>query len=300
MGARLLRFLTVAVLLTSTLTGPALVPAVARSPAGCAAADAGTPHAGLVVDTGGATTTYCVALDASSVSGIHLVQLASAQYGLEYSLGFGGKAVCQLNGVGPSGGDCFADYPDFWGYWHGAGGGWTWSSVGAGSSAISSGDTDGWSWGTGSDGSTHPQPPATSFDTVCPRSSPSPSPTPTRTHRPGGGGSGSGSGNPSGTGTPGGRQSPSPPGPKAAASPRAGSTHRPSPTATPQTTGGDTPSEVAATPLGADASHSSSGDGPPVGVIAAVALIALLGVAGALRFRAGRRPEPPAGGGPPR
>ena len=31
-------------------------------------------------------------------------------------------------------GDCFADYPDFWGYWHGDGdGGWTWAGSGAGS-----------------------------------------------------------------------------------------------------------------------------------------------------------------------
>src|SRR5256885_963059 len=175
---------------------PALAPAVTGGAAACAAG-AGEPHAGLVVDTGGHATSYCVALDASSVSGIHLIELAGQQFGLQYGLGFGGQAVCRLNGVGPDGDDCFADYPLFWGYWHGSGDdGWSWASTGAGSARVSDGDRDGWSWGTGQSGITHAPPPAERFDQICAQSSPSPSPTPTRPprHRGGGGGTG-GSGN---------------------------------------------------------------------------------------------------------
>ena len=91
-----------------------------------------------------------------------------AQHGLQYRLGFGGQAVCQLAGVGPTGGDCFADYPDFWGYWHGnGGGGWTWAGSGAASASIGDGDVEGWTWGSGDSGATHPAPPALSIDDVC-------------------------------------------------------------------------------------------------------------------------------------
>jgi hypothetical protein len=120
----------------------AATPGVTGAAAGCAAA-AG-PHAALVVDTGSRSSAYCVSLDAPSVSGIHLIQLAAGQHGLSYGLGFGGQAVCRLLGVGPTGDDCFADYPRYWGYWHGDGhDGWTWSSTGAGSATIHSGDIDG-------------------------------------------------------------------------------------------------------------------------------------------------------------
>ena len=82
------------------LAVPALAPAVAGSAPACAAEASGSSHAALVVNTGSQTTTYCVALDASSVTGIHLVQLAGSQFGLQYQLGFGGQAVCQLAGRG--------------------------------------------------------------------------------------------------------------------------------------------------------------------------------------------------------
>ncbi|MGZ8613796.1 MAG: hypothetical protein ACXWX4_03840 [Actinomycetota bacterium] len=113
---------------------PVLAPAAAGSTQACAAEAADAPHAALVIGTGSQTLMYCVALDAPTVSGLRLIQLASAQHGLQYRLGFGGQAVCQLTGIGPTGGDCFADYPDFWGYWHGDGsGGWTWAGSGAAS-----------------------------------------------------------------------------------------------------------------------------------------------------------------------
>jgi hypothetical protein len=109
-----------------------------------------------------------VALPDPSVSGIELIELAGQQHGLDYGFGYGGNAVCRLDGVGSEGGDCFSEHPDFWGYWRGDGsGGWTWSSSGAGSTTVEDGDVEGWSWGSGQDGDTHPRPPATSFSSVC-------------------------------------------------------------------------------------------------------------------------------------
>ncbi|MGI8774060.1 MAG: hypothetical protein ACR2KQ_03425 [Actinomycetota bacterium] len=143
----------------------------ASLPGGIAApnvACAAESSAALVVATGGTTYRYCVSLPAASVSGIDLIRLAGEQHGLQYSLGYGGRAVCQLAGVGPEGDDCFADHPNFWGYWRGNGsGGWNWSSTGGGSTTVRSGDVEGWAWGRGQDGNTHPRPPATTYGSVC-------------------------------------------------------------------------------------------------------------------------------------
>jgi len=141
----------------------ALAPAVAPGTA-CAASDS---RAVLVVDTGSRVLEYCIEMGSNSVSGLDLIRLAGQQYGLDYNLGFGGKAVCRLAGVGVSGGDCFGDFPNFWGYWRGTGGGWEWSSTGADNTTVRPGDVEGWSWGKGEDGSSHPQPPATDFSDVC-------------------------------------------------------------------------------------------------------------------------------------
>jgi hypothetical protein len=170
-----------------TLLLPVLAPAAAGSSVACAAEAAGAPHAALVIDTGVQTLAFCVALDAPVINGLRLIQLASSQHGLPYRLGFGGQAVCQLAGIGPTGGDCFGDYPNFWGYWHGNGnGGWTWAGSGAASASIGDGDIEGWTWGSGDSGSTHPAPPSVDADSVCDDAAPSPSP--------GGGGSGGGGG----------------------------------------------------------------------------------------------------------
>jgi hypothetical protein len=264
---------------------PVLAPAATGATAACAAT-AG-PHAGLVVDTGGHATSYCVALDASSVSGIHLIELAGQQYSLQYHLGFGGQAVCQLAGVGPDGDDCFGDFPSFWGYWHGSGDdGWSWATTGAGSASISDGERDGWSWGTGASGATHAAPPAEGIDAICASSSPSPSPSPTH-----GGGGGSGHGGGSGGGhSPGagGQQSPkaspSSPSPRPEKSP----THRASPRASDQSSPpGDQTSgtgDVTAAAVGANA--NDSGGGPPLGAALAAGAVLILVAAGALRLRA--------------
>jgi len=145
---------------------PVTVPAVTGTAPACAAATG--PHAALVIDTGTGAHSFCVALDAASVSGIHLIELAGAQDHLAYAFGSGGQAVCRLAGVGPQGDDCFADYPDYWGYWRGDGrGGWTWSSSGAASTQVGDGALDAWVWGSGDSGVTHPKPPSLGIDDVC-------------------------------------------------------------------------------------------------------------------------------------
>jgi hypothetical protein len=153
---------------------------VAGAPGVACAAD--QPRAVLVVDTGARVLTYCVTLDGPEVSGLRLIELAGAQHGLPYRLGFGGQAVCRLSGVGPSGDDCFAQYPEYWGYWHGDGnGGWTWASAGAGSYRVGDGDVEAWVWGTGDSAATHRQPPRTTFAGACPASTPTtPPPSPSR------------------------------------------------------------------------------------------------------------------------
>jgi hypothetical protein len=151
-------------LLSAALLVGALPVALSTSVA-CAAE---SPHAALVVDTGGSEVALCVELPDESVSGTDLIRLAGEQHGLQYTFGYGGEAVCKLADVGPEGDDCFADYPNFWGYWHGDGsGGWTWSSTGAGSTTVEAGDVEGWSWGSGQDGSSHQQPPEITFEAVC-------------------------------------------------------------------------------------------------------------------------------------
>ena len=141
------------------------LPVALYAPAACAGE---APHAALVVDTGESELSLCVELPDASVTGIELIRLAGEQHGLQYTFGYGGEAVCQLAGVGPEGDDCFADYPDFWGYWRGSeSGGWTWSPTGAGTTSVEAGDVEGWSWGSGQDGSSHQQPPLTTFEDVC-------------------------------------------------------------------------------------------------------------------------------------
>ena len=119
-------------------------------------------------------------------SGLHLIELAHQQHGLAYAFGNGGLAICQLAGVGPGGSDCFAEYPNFWGYWHGSGSGaWTWASTGAGSARIGDGDLDAWVWGSGDTAATHPARPRLGLDDVCtPAPPPSPSSSPAATGRP--------------------------------------------------------------------------------------------------------------------
>ena len=267
-------------------------PALAGSGTGCAAAATGAPHAALVVDTGSGVATYCVALGASSISGIQLVEQAGRQFGMTYRLGFGGQAVCMLNGVGgPSGDDCLTGQTSYWGFWVGNGaGGWTWSSAGAASVAVHDGDVQGWAWGVGIDGTTHPQPPATLLTDVCKVPSPSPSPSPAGDHGGGGSSGGGGGGNPTSSSpdavTP--SAGPSISSARASQHRSASPRVRPSGSRTPEESGRPTP-VVAAGPLpGRD-----PGSGSPAGIFLALGFTGVLGVGGWLRVRSGRSKETP-------
>ena len=248
---------------------------------------ADVPHAALIVVTGSQTIRYCVALDGQSVDGLHLVALAHAQHGLQYRLGFGGQAVCQLAGVGASGDTCFGAYPNFWGLWQGDGhGGWSWSSSGGASVSIRDGDLEAWTWGAGDSGATHPSPPAATFVSVCgaastpssvpPASTRGPSPTPAQ--------NGAGAG---GTTTGGGAGT-------SATTPRTSNTAA-------AVASDERPSVVVA----AAADPGGGTGGPPPGAWLAIAATIVLGVIGWVRVRMRRRDETsPLGGaarsdGPP-
>jgi hypothetical protein len=287
--------------LGALLLGPATLPALLGGSGSSCAAAAGRPHAALVVDTGGDATTYCVALDAATVSGVHLIQLAGSQFRLSYRLGFGGQAVCMLNGVGASGNDCFGSYPYYWGYWHGDGvGHWTWAGSGAGSARVGDGGMDGWVWGSGDSSTTHAAPPALALTDVCTVGpSPTPSTSPSPTPAPGSGGGAGGSGGSGGAGSGGGgdlgsgSEPPAAPASSGIASPspreNVATSHQAhtsaGPPAVAKTTvvGGET--VRAAAPL---AGGPGGTGGPPLGGVVAAAAVGLLAVGGWLRVR--RRP----------
>ena len=189
-------------LIAVAITAGAFAPAAAPASSACAA-EAG-PRAALVVDTGKGKEPISMCVDLTgyeAVSGIDLIEIANEQYDLQYQLGYGGQAVCQLANVPevtPSQ-ECFEDSAYFWGYWRGDGsGGWTWSGTGAASTRVEDGDVEGWSWGTGRDGTTHPQPRPRkdgtrfTFDSVCapndePKKKDSDTPTDDKKKKKGGG-----------------------------------------------------------------------------------------------------------------
>jgi hypothetical protein len=254
---------------------PVAAPAVTGAAPACAAATGA--HAGLVIDTGAGIHPFCVALDAASVSGIHLIELAGAQDHLAYGFGSGGQAVCRLAGVGPPGDDCFADYPDFWGYWHSDGrGGWTWSSSGAASAQVVDGELDAWVWGSGDSGVTHARPPSVGIDDVCVASTVAPAASPP------------GPRSTSATATPSSaaRSSASPAfaasGLPAASRSKTSSDADPV-TVTPSERGSPTVAALAAAP------GPPPGGGPGPGFLVALVLGAALAGGGWLRLRSGRR-----------
>jgi hypothetical protein len=260
----------------------AIAPVLSAPGIACAAAASGGPHAALVVDTGQRATAYCVALDEASVSGTHLIELASAQYGFTYRLGFGGRAVCMLAGVGANGDDCFGSYPNFWGYFHGAGAsGWSWATGSAADHPVGDGDREAWSWGAGDSAATHGVPPSTTIDDACgtaaaPEPSPSPSPAPSATPP-----------SPSPSATP-----PSPPGGGSNGGGGQTSEHTktPEPSASPSPTAAP-PMSASPAAVRAAAAAPPPSKGPPLAGLAALGAIVLLGAGGfaTLRRRRGAR-----------
>lgn len=263
------RAVTFGLLLAVPVLGP-----VATGAVGSPACAADRPHAALVIDTGSRTTTYCVGLDATTVTGLHLIQLAASQYALTYRLGFGGQAVCELDGVGSDSGDCFGAYPEFWGYWRGDGhGGWTWAGSGAGSSSVGDGAVDGWAWGQGDSGATHPSPPHQRFEDVCDVASPSPAPSPKPTAAP----------SPRATPTPTNAPGPTAGSVRSATPVATASPHtQPSPSARPTPSASASDTIVRAEATGGEVPSSG---GPPAGALIALAAVAVLGLGGWLTLR---------------
>ena len=154
-----------------------------------------TPHAALVVDTGGQTLTYCVALDAQSVSGLRLIQLARRNTGCSTGSASAGRRSASSPASARPAATASATTRT-----SGATGTGAVEAGGRGpdrarSASVGDGDVEGWSWGSGDSGTTHPAPPALSFDDVCD------DPTPPGDDG-GGGGSGGGGGVGGGAGAP--------------------------------------------------------------------------------------------------
>jgi hypothetical protein len=151
----------------------------------------GPNQAGLVVDFGhGNVQTYCVSFAGESITGLDMLQ----QAGLELVTGFGGGAMCSINGVGCPGDDCWCQCHDtsnctYWIYWHLKGGTWQYSGAGASLYQVHNSDIEGWVWGTGTPGG-GAQPPPISFDQICqvatatPTNTPPPINTPSPTSTP--------------------------------------------------------------------------------------------------------------------
>lgn len=109
---------------------------------------AGAHQAGLVVTFGDRPSRLiCVDFTEDSISGLELIKRS----GIPLVLGFGGTAVCAIDGVGSSdptkcfapcnGGSC-----QYWAYYQWSDGAWQYSPLGAAQRIVRDGDIDGWSW----------------------------------------------------------------------------------------------------------------------------------------------------------
>ena len=156
------------------------------------AAEGGTHRAALVVRYGnGQVDKRCVAFSEPAISGEELLQRSGLAVIMDYNAGLGG-AVCSIRGTGcgyPTQ-ECFCHCQgtkcEYWAYYHGAGGVWQYSQVGASSYQVADGALEGWSWGPGTFGTAGTLPPAMAFADVCPV--PTATPTATRTTAPASGG----------------------------------------------------------------------------------------------------------------
>ena len=117
-------------------------------------------RAGLVIDYGdGNVATFCVSFYEESITGMEVLERA----GRQLVGGFGGGAVCAIDGVGCPGDDCWCECRGssdctYWIYWHLVDGEWVYSGGGAAGYQVHDGDVEGWIWG-GGDTSGGAQPP---------------------------------------------------------------------------------------------------------------------------------------------
>jgi hypothetical protein len=183
---RLLRLLPALPLLVG-LTTVGTITAVGPSAVGCASA-APAHHAALIIEHGnGTVVARCVSFDGDSIPGEQLLQLARAQWGLEYATatysGGTGDAVCQIDyepAQYPSG--CWTASSPYWAmYVSRGGGGWSPSNLGVSSQTFRDGDAEGFRY-EGQSAYLTPSSPAG----ICPAPTPPPTPaaTPRSTPRP--------------------------------------------------------------------------------------------------------------------
>jgi hypothetical protein len=127
--------------------------------------------AGLVVDFGGGRVeTRCVNYGEQSLSGYQLLERSGLGFQIDASSGMG-AAICQIEGTGCPGTDCFCQCKgggtcSFWSYWLLEGGNWQYSLAGASSTSVSHGQVQGWSWGPRDANDARP-PMSTSFEQIC-------------------------------------------------------------------------------------------------------------------------------------
>lgn len=133
----------------------------------------------LVVEHGsGAVLTRCVGFDTASLTGEQVLQLSGVEYqGAQYG-GNLGKAVCQIDyepQTYPSG--CFNSTSPYWAMFVSrAGGPWAVSSLGVSSQVFRDGDAEGWRFDPQNGAAAQPPSPAGVCDPVAAAPSPSPSP----------------------------------------------------------------------------------------------------------------------------
>lgn len=184
---RLLRWLGVSVVPAFLVLGAWLVfaptPAAAVAPppfvpfaSVCAGPGDASTSAAVVVDLGdGDVRRACVRLDAASITGLEALQRGGMTPAVRGFSGMG-VAVCALCGTGcGTGNDCLTcKAPKYWGYFRAepGAGEFTYSSVGAGATAVRPGGVEIWRWGTQAATSTPANPPTS----APPATVPSPSP----------------------------------------------------------------------------------------------------------------------------
>lgn len=127
--------------------------------------------AGLVIDFGGGRVeTRCISFGEQSLSGYQLLERSGLGFQIDASSGMG-AAICQIEGTGCPGTDCFCQCKgggtcNFWSYWLLEGGNWQYSLAGASSTSVSHGQVQGWSWGPRNANDARP-PMSTSFEQIC-------------------------------------------------------------------------------------------------------------------------------------
>jgi hypothetical protein len=158
-------------------------------PSSAAAAGGGPNRAALVIRySAEQAQTRCVSFTEPWISGLELLKRGGAVLTVNYNIGLGG-AICSINNAGCAfpAQDCFCRCRGascvYWAYFHGVGGTWQYSDVGASSYQVRDGALEGWSWGEGEYETSGALPPAITFDEICPPPATSTA-TPTRTPTP--------------------------------------------------------------------------------------------------------------------